>query len=306
MVTAVSLVLVYVVVVAAYVACAVTAVAHGAATGVFFVGAVLMAASVPLAVATIFFALAWIFGDRRAPQRRISLAASLRLYVVEAQALASSNLRMAFGWWTMRDPAPRPTADPVLLLHGVLCNAGVWRAFLRRLTARGIGPVYTLSYGPPQASIELFAEQVATKIDAIREATGAAKVALVTHSMGGVVARAYLRRHGDASVRCLVMVGAPHHGSVHAWLFPGICLRQIRPRSVWLAELNRSEKAASPLRTVSIWSWHDSMVAPQTSARLAGAQNIEIAGVGHNALLGDAEVFAHVVAEIHPTNVSPA
>ena len=213
---------------------------------------------------------------------------------------------MAFGWWTMRDPAPRQAAAPVLLVHGVLCNAGIWRGFLPELSARGIGPVYTLSYGPPQASIELFAEQLAAKIAAIRADTGAAKVALVAHSMGGVVARAYCRRHGAQSVRCLVTLGAPHHGSVHAWMFPGICLSQIRPGSAWLAELNRGEGTPPPTRLVSIWSWHDSMVAPQTSARLAGAQNIDIVGVGHNAMLGDPEVIARVAAELGSTSVSPA
>lgn len=301
MTTAVSLILVYLVVIAAYVAWAATAVAQGAAAGAFFVGAALVALAVPLTAATIFFALAWLCRARRPPERRIGLAASFRLFFIEALALASSNARMAFGWWTMRDPAPGPATRPVLLLHGVLCNAGVWRAFSPKLAARGIGPVYTLSYGPPLASIELFADQLAAKIDEIRAATGAAKVALVTHSMGGLVVRAYLRRHGAGSVRCLVTLGAPHHGSVHAWLFPGICLQQIRPGSAWLEELGRDEVVPPSTRVVSLWSWHDSMVAPQTSARLAGAQNIEIVGVGHNALLGDPDVLDRVAGELEQT-----
>ena len=46
----------------------------------------------------------------------------------------------------------------------------------------------------------MFADQVAAKIDAILAATGAARVAIVGHSMGGLVARAYLRRHGARKV----------------------------------------------------------------------------------------------------------
>ncbi len=68
------------------------------------------------------------------------------------------------------------------------------------LVARQMGPVYTMSYGPPLESIELFVDQVAAKIDAILVATGASRVALVGHSMGGLVGRAYLRRHGAAKV----------------------------------------------------------------------------------------------------------
>ena len=52
------------------------------------------------------------------------------------------------------------------------------------------------------------------------------------------------------------------------------------------------------MRTVSIWSWHDSMVAPQTSGRLRCAENIELVGVGHNALLSDRRVRALVAAEL--------
>jgi len=65
-----------------------------------------------------------------------------------------------------------PAALPVLLLHGVLCNAGVWRRVARFLAARGVTPVYALSYGPPLASIELFADQTAARIDALLAATG--------------------------------------------------------------------------------------------------------------------------------------
>jgi hypothetical protein len=40
------------------------------------------------------------------------------------------------------------------------------------------------------------------------------------------------------------------------------------------------------------------MVAPQTSARLAGAENVELRGIGHNALLGDRHVYTLVAAEL--------
>jgi len=158
--------------------------------------------------------------------------------------------------------------------------------------------LYTLSYGPPLGSIELFAGQVATKIDTILRQTGARRVSIVGHSMGGVVARAYLRQHGAAKVASLITFGAPHHGSFHAWLFPGLCLRQLRPGNRWLATLNRAEEAPAVVRTLSIWSWHDSMVAPQTSAELAGAENIALAGIGHNALVVNERVYEIVATEL--------
>jgi triacylglycerol esterase/lipase EstA (alpha/beta hydrolase family) len=198
----------------------------------------------------------------------------------------------------MRDPAPGPATLPVLLVHGVGCNAGVWTGFRRYLESRKLGPVYALSYGPPLASIEHFADQLADKIDQVRSDTGAAQVVLVGHSMGGLVARAYLRKFGGASVRRLITIGTPHSGSMHAWMMTGVALAEMRPSSTFLAELNTADDRAAGVPVVSLWSWHDSMVTPQTSAHLDWADNIVIAGVAHNALLNDREVWKTVTDQI--------
>ncbi len=297
MTTAIALWLVLGSAVVAYARWAADAIVRGANPWWYVAGAIV---AYPLAVAAItafWFALAWIFRAQRPPHARIGITASARLFWNEACAIARFP-RMALHRWLVRDPAPAPAPAPVLLIHGVLCNAGVWYGFRKDLAVRGLGPLYTISYGPPLASIELFADQVATKIDAIVAVTGASRVAIVGHSMGALVARAYLRRHGVAKVASVITFGAPNHGSVHAWLFPGSCLAQLRPGNAWLAELNRSEDAPPPVRMISIWSWHDSMVAPQTSGRLRGAENIELIGVGHNALLSDRRVRALVAAEL--------
>ncbi|MEP7181706.1 MAG: alpha/beta fold hydrolase [Betaproteobacteria bacterium] len=281
---------------AAYAVWSLQAMLHGASAWPYVAGAAGLYFAIPFVGATLWFTLAWIFRAPRPPAFRIGPAASLWMFWQEMRAIGRAGPRMALYRWLLPDPPPLPATAPVLLLHGVLCNAGVWVGLRRFLATQGIGPVYTLSYGPPLASNELFADQTAAKIDAILAATGASDVAIVAHSMGGIVARAYLRRYGGDKVRLLLTLGTPHHGSVHAWLFPGTSLAQLRPGNAWLAELNRDEGAPMPARIVSLWSWHDSMVAPQTSARLPGAQNIEVVGVGHNALLGDAPTFARVAA----------
>lgn len=295
--TSVSLVLLYFGIASAYVALAFVANASGVATPWLIIGALAACLALPFVVATISFTLAWIFRTPRPPSCMIGPIASLRMFVGEARAIARSHPRMAFGWWLMRDPPPAPAVTPVLLLHGVLCNAGIWRGTIPRLRAAGCRPVYTLSYGPPTASIEHFAEQLDAKIEAICNATGAARVALVTHSMGGLVARAYLRRFGGVRIRCVVTIGAPHHGSVDAWMFPGECLAQMRPGNAWLAALN-AEPPPAATRIVSLWSRHDSMVAPQASAELAGAENVAFIGIGHNALVDHPAIVARVVMEL--------
>jgi hypothetical protein len=49
---------------------------------------------------------------------------------------------------------------------------------------------------------------------------------------------------------------------------------------------------------VSIWARHDDMVAPQESSQLACAESVPLAGVGHNALLGDRRVLDRVALEV--------
>ena len=281
-----------------YAAWAGKAIAGGASPWWYVAGLPLLYLAMVCAITLSWFALAWIFRATRPANRRIGVAATIRLFLDELRAIVRSGPRMALYRRVIPEPAPAPAAAPILLLHGVLCNAGVMAGLRNDLVARHLGPVYALSYGPPLASIDAFADQVAAKIDAILDATGAPRVAIVGHSMGGLVARAYLRRYGAQKVSTVMSLGTPHHGSVHAWLFPGLSIAQLRPRNAWLAELNRAEDAPVGVRLVSLWSWHDSMVAPQTSARLTGAENIELSGIGHNALLGDRRVFALVAAEM--------
>jgi pimeloyl-ACP methyl ester carboxylesterase len=279
-----------------YVCWALQQIAAGATPWPFALGLVALPFVLPVIGAALWFTLAFCFGTPVPADCRLGRRERIALFWNEVQAIRRSGPRMVLHRWLLRDPAPAPAAVPVLLLHGVLCNAGVWFGPRRHLLQRGVGPVYALSYGPPFASIDAFAQQVAAKIDEILRATGARQVALVGHSMGGLVARAYLRDHGAAKVRLLLTVGTPHHGSMHACLFPGACLAQLRPGNPWLTALN-----AAPLpdcRVVSLWSRHDSMVAPQENARLDGAVEVVIHGVGHNALLADPAVLAAVACEL--------
>jgi triacylglycerol lipase len=258
--------------------------------------------AVYLAPASVFASaccvLAWLWRTPRPPEARIGVAASLKLLAVESWTIAAGWPIMALHRWLIRDPPAAPAPRPIVLIHGVLCNDGVWFALRRHLARAGIGPVYTLNYGPMFASAEHFASQLAARIAAVRAATGAERVVLVGHSLGGLVARAYLRRFGSAQVSRLITVGTPHQGSYFAWLFPGWCLAQMRPGNAWLVTLNRDEGASLRVPTTALWSRHDTMVAPQASAMLGGAENVALLGIGHNALLRDRGVMGLVVTSI--------
>lgn len=237
------------------------------------------------------FALSWIWRTPRQPDARLDFAGCVRLFGGEVSAVASSWLLIAFHRLLMRDPAPVAAKLPVILVHGVLVNDGVWFMMRRHLAKQGIGAIYTLNFGPPYSDIEHFAEQLHAKVESVCVNTGAARVVLVGHSMGGLVSRAYFRQRGRARLEKIITIGTPHHGSVLAWLAFGRSLAQMRPGNAWLTELNRDETKPLPIPVMSIWSRHDSLVVPQASCELASAENVAVIGVGHNALLGDRQVM---------------
>lgn len=280
----------------AYFAAALAATAQGASPWWFVLGLPVAWYAIPFAFTVLWFSLAWRFGAQRPEDIRLTIGERLHMFWREMRALSRSAPRMALYRVLMRDPSAAAAPLPVLLVHGVLCNAGVWYGFRRRLAALGVAPIYAITYGPPLASIERFAEQLGAKIDAVLAATGARDLVIVAHSMGGLVSRAYLRRCGGAKVRRLITIGAPHRGSMHARFFPGQSLAEMRPDNAWLDELNVERAQGVPV--VSLWSWHDSMVTPQTSSYLDWAENVVLTGIGHNALLDDDVVAERVAAEV--------
>ena len=279
-----------------YLAWAAYMIGKGAAWWPFVVGLPFVYLAFPLFFTTLWMFFGWRWRTARPRDVELSFPGRVRVFFHEFISIAQAPKMIVYRA-LMPDPAPAPATLPVLLLHGIGCNAAVWTTMRRHLEAQGLGPVYALSYGPPFAPIETFAVQVADTIAKIERDTGASQVVIVGHSMGGLVARSYLRAYGPAHVRRLVTIGTPYAGSRHAWLMSGAPLAQMRPGSAYLAALQTRVDAERAVPIVSIWSWHDSMVTPQISSRLDD-HDIVISGVAHNAMLGDPQVLSLVAGEI--------
>ena len=240
------------------------------------------------------------FGGAPAPHG-VAAAGAARLFLGEFGA----NLRTS-SWGMLRPrlsavPSPGEGSLPVLLIHGYVCNRGFWAPLSRRLAQAGIvhGAV---DLEPVGAGIDEFVPLVARAVDELLAHTGARQVILVAHSMGGLVARAFLRQHGVQQVARVITLGTPHHGTALANLAVGRNARQMsRPGGaphVWLAQLDADETPATRALFTSIWSHHDNIVAPQASSHLPGATNIALGGIGHVALAADPRVMRQVLSEI--------
>ncbi|MEF8728817.1 MAG: alpha/beta fold hydrolase [Accumulibacter sp.] len=251
-----------------------------------------------LLVATSYaFALAW-----HSPAPRLGMVRALRMVLAEYAAFVLSFVLIfpVERWWMGADRLPAGTAaagrrrDPVLLVHGYGCSRAAWWWLRRRLEAAGWS-VATISLEPVYASIEHYVDPLARRIDAVLAQTGAERLLLVGHSMGGLVARRYLQRCGSARVAKLVTLGTPHQGSQLAYIGAGDNTRQMRPHGDWLRAL---ANPASLLDTVVIYSPHDNFVMPQANLELPGATHRAIDGLGHLAMLYSPRVASTLLAAL--------
>jgi len=269
--------------------------------------AVVIALGWRIAFILVTYALAWRYRSETPPEFRRSALALLPHVLRETAAWTAVYAALQpFVGFLMGDGRPPRAAGarlPVLLVHGYVCNRGFWWVFSRALEARG-ETVWAVTFEPVYGAIDSLVDPLAARIDELLAATAAQQVVLVTHSMGGLVARAYLRDHGAAKVARLVTLGGPHHGSVHAYLGAGVNARQMEPGSPWLEALARSEAQGFDVPFTSIFSHHDNFVAPQTSSVHPAAQNIGLAAIGHVSLAFSKRVLEIVAGELDAANAA--
>ncbi|HYL02673.1 MAG TPA: alpha/beta fold hydrolase [Steroidobacteraceae bacterium] len=249
-------------------------------------------------------AASFVLAACAAPGRGASLGYAARALLTEAVEFNLAVLAMAF----RRDPLP-PAVDlpaapvgspvrPLLLIHGIVCNRGIWRHWLARLQTAGFGPVRAVNLEPLFADIEIHAARIARELSALRREADGAPVAIIAHSMGGLVARAALRLVGPQSISRIVTIASPHHGTQMARGFPWSPMQQMRPDSPWLRALNAAQEGQLAAPLTSIYSLEDNLVVPPRSARLDGAQAHELRGFGHLGLLSSRRAIEHTLAAL--------
>jgi triacylglycerol esterase/lipase EstA (alpha/beta hydrolase family) len=243
------------------------------------------------------FVLAAHFASATPPSFRLGGRARLRLLAEEFRASM-----LVTSWQVPRASAttriyPDSRHPPVLLLHGYGCNSGYWAHLAPLLDAARISHA-SVDLEPVAGSIDGYVPLVEQAVRELRAQTGAQNIAIVAHSMGGLVARAWMRAHGSGRVARVITLGTPHHGTALARFGLGQNAFQMRPASPWLRELAQGEDAATRALVTSLYTHHDNIVSPQESSRLPGARNLEFGGVGHVALGSNPRVLAAVMQEL--------
>jgi triacylglycerol lipase len=131
----------------------------------------------------------------------------------------------------------------------------------------------------------------------LRARTGAARIDIVAHSMGGLAVRHFLHfLNGAPLVRRVVFTGTPHRGTWLAWLIPGGGARDMRPGSAFLATLRDLPPVPDGIDTLCIHTPTDTRILPPASTRLPNTRCQRVWCLSHAAMLRSPRVFAAIRA----------
>ncbi|MDX1670608.1 MAG: alpha/beta fold hydrolase, partial [Limnobacter sp.] len=170
---------------------------------------------------------------------------------------------------------------PVLLVHGYLCNAGIWVSTREKLDHLHISN-HAITLEPAIGSIKGYAIQIEQAIDELLKATGAPQVNVICHSMGGVAIRYYAREKGHDKIAQVMTLGSPHYGTALSLLGIGKNVKQMMWGSFFLRQLqNDPTDLEFQKKITSVWSPQDTIVSPPQSSKLEFSKNLMVRGCGH-------------------------
>lgn len=231
----------------------------------------------------------------------------LALTAVHAAAYPSGMLRDADrrSRRLLADPEGPTVLDPsvaevpIVLVHGWIHNRSAFLGMARALRRAGFRHIHAFDHNPLVYDIPEVAGMLAAEVERVRSITGAERVMVVGHSMGGLVARYYVQRlGGDAAVDTVITLGTPHRGTYAAHLAPGAAGPQMRPGSPILRVLEESARPTA-VRWIAVYSDLDLLILPAVSAKLVHpalrAHNVKVPDLGHLSLLMSGEVLRVVV-----------
>ncbi len=199
---------------------------------------------------------------------------------------------------------------PVLFIHGYCGSERVWAPLRSALSGAGFNCLISLCYNAFTTDVHEVAGRLVDESMRAMDATGAGRVHLIGHSLGGLIVREAVQRRGLAAYTgTAVTIATPHAGTWLARFGLGPCARQMRPGSALLTELGQTRLSTTP-RWVVLHGGADRVV-PARSAILDSKQTQVVTlrhpDAGHRTITRHAGVVRSIVTELlHADRPRPA
>ncbi|MDQ0792242.1 triacylglycerol lipase [Streptomyces sp. B1I3] len=242
---------------------------------------------------------------RRSPRRLLgvlatSLAVAFTLFSSASTAgAAQTTTATAASTSRAADAAAQPlsTSTPVVFVHGYTGNASNWVTAMSvfQLNGWSSSKLFAYEYNSYGNNITN-AQGLASFVNNVKSRTGASKVAIVNHSMGGLVSQYYLKvLGGNTSVSHLASIAGANHGTT----FAGACLmyttcQQMYPGSSFISQITAGDETPGATKYATWYSACDGVILPYTSTRLNGATNNNVVCQTHIGYLADTLVLGQV------------
>jgi triacylglycerol lipase len=177
-------------------------------------------------------------------------------------------------------PGVRDGDDIVVFLHGLFASAGVLQPMREHVGRHQHIHTAATSY-LPGPGVELITARLASLLS---ELPSRAKVHLVGHSLGGIVARHYAVTAGDARIVSTIAMASPFGGirGIGFLRFGGA--RDLDSES---AILRRIRSADIRVPHLSIFAGADRLTRDTAAHAIPGGDIEVIDGIGHNTVLFD-------------------
>ena len=225
----------------------------------------------------------------------------------EAASLVECVARYPFGLFEAAIRSGQPSGDPthdtpVLLVHGYGHNRSGWFALDRRLRRHGFTSVHTFNYNPVRYNVQQLATQLGERVELLRAVTGADRVHVIGHSLGGILLRWYVQElGGDKTIGTAITVASPHEGTTAARFGFGPIARQLQPGSSIMRRIAEGARATS-VRWIAYYSNIDMLVQPASSAMIQAAElratNVIAKDQGHLSIMLSPAVTRSIVAQL--------
>lgn len=190
---------------------------------------------------------------------------------------------------------------PVILVHGLYHNPSAWLLFRRVLRREGFANVYTFGYNSFTRTYADLVHELTRHMEAVLRENPNQKLALVGHSLGGLIIRgAMADDRFKGRIAAVVTLGTPHRGSALAALGIGRLARQLRPSDHIFQQL-AAQRNVEGVAKLSLFAPVDNMVFPVRCLEVdepGWQQECRQPSVSHQGMIYDRGLALRTVAHL--------